>query len=362
MLGRPEQPLTHDDQPDRASALVKSLLDTRIIGKVKAHGIRPALDSLAIVLKAAFAKTPELQDVLEGDGMLVVRNRRPTSGVISNAISNHSWGTAIDLKLAGFQPPGATGSAIPNFIALLVPHFNAAGWFSGISFHDDMHFEVADQTIRDWASKGLFKTTPGVAPVQPASAGAMIAAPAPAAVAAAAPAAHAHEIAEAAKYKAAVEAAARSCSLDPLLIYAIGSRESDWGLTLRPPGPSGTGDFAPRNPAKWGFAMPPDGLGWGRGLLQVDYQQAFGQTGNWRDPAANILHGAQELANDINFFAHKAFPGVDPKRAGIAAYNCGPGGVEKAIRKGLDVDAFTTGKDYSADVLRRMNWFASLIS
>lgn len=97
-------------------------------------------------------------------------------------------------------------------------------------------------------------------------------------------------------------------------------------------------------------------------MLQVDYQQTFGQTGNWRDPTANILHGAQELAHNITFFTHQDYPGVDPKRAGIAAYNCGPGGVQKAIRKGLDVDTYTTGKNYSADVLNRMSWFSSLTS
>ncbi len=69
-------------------------------------------------------------------------------------ISNHAWGTAIDLKLDGMAPPRSTGSMVPYFIAALVPYFNQAGWYSGIGFADDMHFEVADQTILQWAKGG----------------------------------------------------------------------------------------------------------------------------------------------------------------------------------------------------------------
>jgi hypothetical protein len=168
---------------------------------------------------------------------------------------------------------------------------------------------------------------------------------------------HSRELTEALKYKDDIAAAASACGLDPLLICAVGSRESAWGLTLRPPGPAGTGDWTPRNPAKWGYAMPPDHLGWGRGLLQVDYQQEFGKTGAWRDPAQNIMHGATELAQNIAFFRRAGHPNVDPVRAGIAAYNCGRGGVLKAIENNLDIDRYTTGHDYSQDVLRRMQWF-----
>ncbi len=107
--------------------------------------------------------------------------------------------------------------------------------------------------------------------------------------------------------------------------------------------------------------MPPDGLGWGRGLLQVDYQQAFAQTGNWRDPQANIDHGCNELSDNIAHFTKLALPQVDPQRAGIAAYNCGQGGVLRAVKAGFDVDHFTTGKNYSADVLHRRARFASLV-
>src|SRR6202040_1671752 len=58
-----------------------------------------------------------------------------------------------------------------------------------------------------------------------------------------------------------------------------------------------TDNTSSRNPQKWGYAMPPDGLGWGRGLMQVDYAESdFGKTGPWMDPTANILFGSNDLA------------------------------------------------------------------
>ena len=356
-LGSPAMPLTTQDSPQRASPIVRELEATRTIGAVKANGIKPALDSLQAILTKAFAAVEGLQAALRGDGMLVVRLRHPTSGRPSPLISNHAWGTAIDLKLDGQDPPGATGDKVPYFIAALAPFFNEEGWYSGIGFADDMHFEVADQTVRAWAAAGKFKAPSAPAVLEANVTNGRAGIPDHALVLSG----HDHEVAEAAKYKPLVEASAKKFGLEPLLVYALGSRESDWGLTLKPPGPAGTGDWAPRNPATWGFAMPPDGLGWGRGLLQADYQQAFAQTGAWRDPGANIDHGCEELAGNIAYFTKLAHPGLDARRAGIAAYNCGEGGVRRALTDGFDVDHFTTGKNYSTDVLHRMAWFQSLV-
>ena len=356
-LGSPQMPLTREDTPERASPTVRKLEKQQKIGGVNADGIAPAVDSLHAILTQAFADIAGLRAALRGDGMLVVRLRRPTHPTAYPKISNHAWGTAIDLKLIGMEPPADTGNKVPYFIAALAPYFNKAGWYSGIGFSDDMHFEVADQTIRTWLAEGKFGAASSPAALLSNATLGRAGIPDHALVLSG----HDHEVAEAAKYKPLVDAAADRFHLDPLLVYGLGSRESDWGLTLKPPGPAGTGDWAPRDPAKWGFAMPPDGLGWGRGLLQADYQQPFAQTGDWRDPAANIDHGCQELSGNIAYFTKLAPAGVDPRRAGIAAYNCGRGGVMRAVNGGFDVDQFTTGKNYSTDVLHRMTWFQSLV-
>jgi soluble lytic murein transglycosylase-like protein len=178
----------------------------------------------------------------------------------------------------------------------------------------------------------------------------------------ASPAELASDMQEARKYYGAISDAAAKYNLAPSLICAIGSRESNWGQgrDMRPKGPSGTGDWKPRNPKKWGYALPPDGLGWGRGLMQVDYAESdFGKTGNWMDPAANILFGSNELETNIKHYKANPIDGVDPVRAAVAAYNCGQGGVAKSINEGFDVDHGTAGGDYSTDVLERAAWFKS---
>jgi hypothetical protein len=104
--------------------------------------------------------------------------------------------------------------------------------------------------------------------------------------------------------------------------------------------------------------MPPDGRGFGRGLMQIDFDaQEFARTGNWADPAANIDMGCQILNQSIHFFARQDGLNVSALRAGIAGYNRGPGLILKDLRAGLDVDANTAHHNYSADVLNLAGWF-----
>ena len=155
ILGSPSIPLTTSCQNSKASARVKDLMETRTITSVfKLTGLRPALDSVQKVLEKVFAANPGLEAVLSTEGMLCVRRRKPTSGAISKKLSNHSWGTAVDFKIVGFDAPGNTKQNVPKFIAVMVPLFNKEGWLSGIAFNDSMHFEVADETIKKWSKDG----------------------------------------------------------------------------------------------------------------------------------------------------------------------------------------------------------------
>jgi hypothetical protein len=144
------------------------------------------------------------------------------------------------------------------------------------------------------------------------------------------------------KYWQFITDGATAHQLPVAVVMGIGSKESHWGFALKPQGPAGTGDFTPRNPAKWGVAMPTDGLGWGRGLMQIDwYSNDFAKTGNWQDAEANILYGCELLAEKIKKFSDA---GVDPHTAllcGVSAYNgmSGP------------------NSSYSTDVMARANWF-----
>jgi hypothetical protein len=158
IMGSPKIPLTTSCQNGRASPLVKALATTeKITDNFRLTGVRPALESAKEILAAVFKDAPDLKRVLSTEGMLCTRFRKPTSGKKSTKISNHSWGTAIDFKIMGFPAPGNTGDKIPRFIALMLPHFNKGGWFSGIAFHDTMHFEVAEETIKKWSKEGRLK-------------------------------------------------------------------------------------------------------------------------------------------------------------------------------------------------------------
>lgn len=203
---------------------------------------------------------------------------------------------------------------------------------------------------------------------------------------------------------------AKQTGLDPFLIAALGMRESLWGQALRS---DGTGDCAPRTWYSSGVPvvgagrnadgdlvyMPADGMCWGRGIMQVDYNSFYSwlQSNNWRDPYTNISKGASILLSKRNFLtgrgtvsgltdgAHVTLseaaakvrgvrPGKypDPRplsgdmlvKATIAAYNTGEGNVLRSVAVGVDPDITTAthkggGKDYGRDVMARL---ASMLS
>ena len=169
------------------------------------------------------------------------------------------------------------------------------------------------------------------------------------------------QAAAAENFRLFIEAAADRFNLQPALICGIGSRESGWGLLLKPRGPAGTGDFGPRKPGAEfrPGPLPPDGLGFGRGLMQIDFDShPLARSDKWKDPQANIMAGCQLLANNLTFVRNNStLTDLMLFRGAIAAYNCGEGTVCKAVHAGLDVDSHTTGHNYSSDVLNRAGFF-----
>ncbi len=169
------------------------------------------------------------------------------------------------------------------------------------------------------------------------------------------------QIIEAEKYRNFIETSAKKYNFQPSVICGLGSRESAWGIALKPNNPAGTGDFIKRKfPTDFRQgAFPPDGGGYGRGLMQVDFDaHEFARSGNWKDPASNIEYGCSVLSQSYNYLMNKTnLKGKDLLRAAIAGYNCGAGNVLKTVNAGLDVDYYTFGRDYSKDVLNRAGWF-----
>jgi hypothetical protein len=72
-----------------------------------------------------------------------------------SSISNHSFATAIDLKLEGKLDGFGDGGT--QFGLLIVAElFNEEGWFWGATYRreDSMHFEVGEETLRAWVQEG----------------------------------------------------------------------------------------------------------------------------------------------------------------------------------------------------------------
>ncbi len=174
------------------------------------------------------------------------------------------------------------------------------------------------------------------------------------------------QLAEAGQYKVIVVETSRTHDIPVSVIAGIGSRESQWGLALKLSADAttlaaGTGDFAKRSyPTRYRTGpLPPDGGGYGRGLMQIDFDyHEFARTGNWADPQSNIDYGCRVLADFREFMRRRAgLQDAALVRAMLASYNVGPGNVLRGLRDGRDVNFFTAGRNYSDDVLHRAGFF-----
>jgi hypothetical protein len=165
----------------------------------------------------------------------------------------------------------------------------------------------------------------------------------------------------AARYGATIVAAAGHFGLPPAIIVGFGSRESRWGLALSPKGPAGTADLTHRPflGAHRDDPLPPDRRGFGRGLMQIDYDaHEFARSGPWHEPDANVRYACGVLIEFRPVLRrHTVLHGAGLLRAMLAAYNSGLDNVLRAARQGLDLDFYTAGRDYSRDVLNRAGFF-----
>jgi hypothetical protein len=110
----------------------------------------PPVLSLKTVMADISNEQPAVYQALGTAGMLCCRLMRGST----TAISNHSWGTAIDLTLDGVLD--AYGDDVVQYgLALISPIFNRHGWYWGAAFRkeDGMHFEGSQSLIDQWAGQ-----------------------------------------------------------------------------------------------------------------------------------------------------------------------------------------------------------------
>jgi hypothetical protein len=161
LLGNPRSDYTSECQSIENSAL-KKLVAFRDLGAFKVRGLLPAVDSLEKVVSDIRVEQPHIFNALGTMGMLCARLVRGSQ----HAISNHSWGTAIDVTLDGVLDRRGDGK-VQAGLTVIAPIFNRHGWFWGAAFatEDAMHFEVGDALIRKWHAEGRFgATAPAAAP------------------------------------------------------------------------------------------------------------------------------------------------------------------------------------------------------
>lgn len=124
------------------------VLDT--VGPFRVRGLLPAVLSLKEVMADIQAEQPAVYKALGTQGMLCCRNSRGSS----TAISNHSWGTAVDLTLEGILDTYGDGQ-VQVGLTLIAPIFNRHGWYWGAAFRkeDGMHFEGSQSKLEQWATQ-----------------------------------------------------------------------------------------------------------------------------------------------------------------------------------------------------------------
>lgn len=152
LLGVPRGSFSNDCQPI-TNAVLRSMVVTADVGPFKATGLAPALDSLKQVLADIRQQEPEVFSGLGTAGMLCARLIRGST----SSISNHSWGTAIDITLNGILDTRGDKKTQVG-LARIAPIFNEHDWYWGGGFpvEDAMHFELSEQKIRKLHAEGIF--------------------------------------------------------------------------------------------------------------------------------------------------------------------------------------------------------------
>ncbi len=150
LLGPPRDSYNTDCQPVSNPGL-KTILETRTVGPIKVTMLKPALESVDRVLNRLKESDPDIYAKVGTAGAICARLIRGSA----TAVSNHSWGTAIDLTLEGQLDPFADGGTQFGLL-ILAEYFNDEGWFWGAAYNreDSMHFEVGAETLQAWAAAG----------------------------------------------------------------------------------------------------------------------------------------------------------------------------------------------------------------
>lgn len=149
-FGPPRDDLSDQCQP-MTNPRLSALLEDRQVGPVKVKMLKPVLNSLQIVFDNIKRADPDLYARIATSGSLCVRFIRGSS----TAVSNHSFGTAVDLNVDGVLDTLGDGRTQLG-LTIMADFFNAEGWVWGAAYgrEDSMHFEVSEEKITEWIGAG----------------------------------------------------------------------------------------------------------------------------------------------------------------------------------------------------------------
>jgi hypothetical protein len=151
LFGRPHSNPTNECQlPDSEDML--AFYTFHDVGPFKARLFGPAAESLKTIFQEVSRVHPDLYAELNLLGAYCLRLSRGSF----TQLSNHSWGTAIDLSIGGVLDFPGDQKAAAGLVEL-ARFFAAEGWiWGGASDRDDsMHFEVSGEKLAEWEASGL---------------------------------------------------------------------------------------------------------------------------------------------------------------------------------------------------------------
>ncbi|MBQ1481018.1 MULTISPECIES: M15 family metallopeptidase [Sphingomonas] len=145
--GMPSAHMSQNDSPITNPQL-KYMIATESVGPFRVTGLRRAIVSLRAVLAEVPRDLPDLLALLSSAGIEVNRLQRGSR----TKVSNHAWGSAIDLRVDGTLVPFGASYSLKGLDAL-VPYFNRAGWYWGGGYRsagraDPMHFELGSVLMK----------------------------------------------------------------------------------------------------------------------------------------------------------------------------------------------------------------------
>jgi len=145
-FGAPRSTYSQTCQAVTNAALARRIV-TRNVGPFQVTGLDSAVTSLTSIMTSISTDQRLVRRVLGTAGMHCARYVR---GSTTN-ISNHSWGTAIDLTVDGILD--ARGDDRIQFgLHLISTIFNTNGWYWGAGFptEDAQHFEAGSALVQGW--------------------------------------------------------------------------------------------------------------------------------------------------------------------------------------------------------------------